>query len=83
MSTLAEERVLRPLDPVPEDVNEWPDFVLTEVKVFFRGKARYASILDAADTSPLCVVGILASLDEEQLDRGWSLTPNRNKATIR
>ena len=70
MSTLAEERVLRPLDPVPEDVNEWPDFALTDVKIFYQGKGRYASLLEASETTPLCVVGTLVTVDDDQSDLG-------------
>jgi hypothetical protein len=70
MSTLAEERVLRVLDPVPDDVNEWPDFALTGAKVFYQGKGRYASLLEASEDTPLCVVGVLSSLEDDQLDLG-------------
>ncbi|KIW11991.1 hypothetical protein PV08_09265 [Exophiala spinifera] len=65
MSTLPEERVLKPLDPVPEDVNEWPDFALRDVKVFYQGKGRYADLLHASEETPLCVVGELMPLDDE------------------
>lgn len=70
MSTLAEERVLRVLDPVPDDVNEWPDFALTGAKVFYQGKGRYASLLEASEDTPLCVVGVLSSLEDDQLGLG-------------
>lgn len=66
MTTYPEERVLKPLDPVPEDVNEWPDFALREVKIFYQGKGRYADLLDAADNVPLCVLGELMPLEDEQ-----------------
>lgn len=65
MTTYPEERVLKPLDPVPEDVNEWPDLALREVKIFHQGKARYADLLDASDETPLCVLGELMPLDDE------------------
>ena len=70
MSTLPEERVLKVLDPVPDDVNEWPDFALIDAKVFYQGKGRYASLLDASESTPLCVVGVLASVEDDQLDLG-------------
>ena len=70
MTTLAEERVLRPLNPIPADVNEWPDFVLTEAKVFYQGKGRYASLLEATKNTPLCVVGVLAPLEDDQVNLG-------------
>jgi len=70
MSTLAEERVLQVQDPVPDDVNKWPDFALTDAKVFYQGKGRYASLLEASEDTPLCVVGVLSSLEDDQLDLG-------------
>ena len=70
MSTLAEERVLRALNPIPDDVNEWPDFALTDAKVFYQGKSRYASLLEASESTPLCVVGVLASVEDDQLNLG-------------
>jgi len=70
MTTLAEERVLQILDPVPEDVNDWPDFSLTEVKIFYQGKGRYADLLEASEDTPLCVLGELVPLEDEQADLG-------------
>lgn len=66
MSTYPEERVLKPLDPVPDDVNEWPDFALREAKIFHQGKGRYADLLQASQDTPLCVLGELMPLDDEQ-----------------
>ncbi|KIW86004.1 hypothetical protein Z517_01398 [Fonsecaea pedrosoi CBS 271.37] len=66
MSTRPEERVLKPLDPVPDDVNDWPDFALRETKIFYQGKGRYADLLQASEEAPLCVVGELMPLDDEQ-----------------
>ncbi|OAP63081.1 hypothetical protein AYL99_02308 [Fonsecaea erecta] len=66
MSTQPEERVLKPLDPVPDDVNDWPDFALRETKIFYQGKGRYADLLHASEETPLCVVGELMPLDDEQ-----------------
>jgi hypothetical protein len=65
MTTYPEERVLRPLDPVPDDVNDWPDLALREVKIFYQGKGRYADLLEASDETPLCVLGELMPLDDE------------------
>ncbi len=70
MTTYPEERVLRPLDPIPDDVNDWPDFALREVKVFYQGKGRYADLLEASDAIPLCVLGELMPLDDELEHRG-------------
>ncbi|EXJ94191.1 hypothetical protein A1O1_02584 [Capronia coronata CBS 617.96] len=66
MSTYPEERVLKPLDPVPDDVNDWPDFALREAKIFHQGKGRYAELLQASEETPLCVLGELMPLDDEQ-----------------
>lgn len=65
MTTYSEERVLKPLDPIPDDVNDWPDFALREVKIFHQGKGRYADLLEAADDVPLCVLGELMPLEDE------------------
>lgn len=65
MTTWPEDRVLKPLDPVPEDVNEWPDLALREVRIFRQGGARHADLLDASDETPLCVLGELMPLDDE------------------
>jgi len=65
MTTYPEERVLKPLDPVPDDVNDWPDFALREVKIFYQGKGRYADLLEAAEGVPLCVLGELMPLEDE------------------
>jgi len=73
MSTLPEERVLKPLDPVPNDVNDWPDFALRETKIFYQGKGRYADLLQASEETPLCVVGELMPLDDEQEHIGRGL----------
>ena len=70
MSTLAEERVLQTLDPIPDDVNDWPDFTLTDAKIFYQGKGRYACLLEASKDAPLCVVGLLAPIDDDQLHLG-------------
>ncbi len=66
MGTRPEENVLKALDPLPDDVNEWPDFALREAKIFYQGKARYADLLEASDETPLCVVGELMPLEDEQ-----------------
>ena len=58
--------MLKPLDPKPEDVNEWPDFTLNDVKIFYEGKGRYASLLEASSHCSLTVVGILSPLDDDQ-----------------
>jgi hypothetical protein len=68
MTTLAEDRVLKPLDPPPGDENEWPAFGLREAKIFYQGKGRYADLLEASDETPLCVLGELMPLDDDQDD---------------
>jgi hypothetical protein len=72
MSTLSEDTVLKLLDPAPDDVNEWPDFALREAKVFYQGKGRYADLLQASVETPLCVMGELMPLDDEQDHLGES-----------
>jgi hypothetical protein len=81
MSTLSEERVLKPLDPVPDDVNEWPDFALREAKIFFQGKARYADLLQASNETPLCVLGELMPLDDDQEHLGMYVGAHGSTAT--
>lgn len=76
MSTYPEERVLKALDPVPADVNEWPDFALREAKIFYQGKGRYADLLEACEEVPLCVLGELMPLDDEQEHVGMGDSPS-------
>ncbi|KAJ9602921.1 hypothetical protein H2200_012701 [Cladophialophora chaetospira] len=66
MGTRPEENVLKALEPLPDDVNEWPDFALRDAKIFHQGKGRYADLLEASDETPLCVVGELMPLEDEQ-----------------
>ena len=77
MTTYPEERVLTSLDPVPDDVNDWPDFALREVKIFYQGKGRYADLLEASDELPLCVLGELMPLDDELEHLGTSDSKSR------
>ena len=70
MTTFPEHRVLRTLEPVPEDVNEWPDFTLHGVKIFYQGKGRYADLLEASDATPVCVLGELVPLEDDQQQLG-------------
>lgn len=81
MTTYPEERVLKPLDPVPTDENEWPDFALREVKIFHQGKGRYADILEASSATPLCVLGELMPLEDEQ--EGLALIENPTYARMK
>jgi hypothetical protein len=67
---LPEERVLRLQDPVPEDLNDWPDFTLTDAKVRTAGSPNYASLLDAKDDHPLTVTGKLSRLDSHRAKLG-------------
>lgn len=60
------EDVLASRHPAATDENDWPEFALTEVKVFVPGKSRYASILAAATDSPVSVTGQLEPVDDDQ-----------------
>lgn len=82
MSTLPEDRVLKPLDPVPDDVNEWPEFVLKEAKIFHQGKGRYADLLQASRETPLCVLGELMPLDDDQDHLSTLLVPESPLAAL-
>ena len=66
MTTYPEDRVLKSLDPIPEDEDEWPDFALRDVKIFYQGKGRYADLLEASPEVPLCVLGELMPLEDHQ-----------------
>lgn len=82
MGTLPEERVLKPLDPIPDDVNEWPDFILRDAKIFYQGKGRYADLLQASEETPLCVVGELMPLEDEQEDLALIENPTHARIKI-
>ena len=74
--TLVETRVFRPIDKlVHADPDYWPTFRLHSVRIFPHGKAkskyaRCVSLLDASAENPVCVVGQLEEVEEENLDRG-------------
>ena len=61
-----EERILQPQDPVPENLNDWPGFILTDAKVRVSGTLIYANLLDARPEHPLTVTGKLSRLDKQR-----------------
>jgi hypothetical protein len=67
---LPEERVLQTQDPLPDDLNDWPDFTLTDVKVRVAGASTYASLLEARPDYPLSVIGRLSRLDSQRAKLG-------------
>ena len=67
---LPEERVLQPQYPVPEDLNDWPDFTLTDAKVRVPGTSNYAGLLEATTDNPLSVTGRLSRLDNQRAKLG-------------
>lgn len=69
---LPEHHVLQSQDPVPEDLNDWPDFTLTDAKVRAAGRPNYASLLDASVDHPLSVTGRLSRLDNQRTKLGSS-----------
>jgi hypothetical protein len=69
---LPEDRILQPQDPVPEDLNDWPDFALTDAKVRVPGTLNYASLLEARADYPLSVTGRLSRLDNQRGKLGIS-----------
>lgn len=69
---LSEERILLSQDPVPEDLNNWPDFTLTDAKIRVSGSSTYASLLEANADNPLSVTGRLSRLDNQRAKLGNS-----------
>lgn len=67
---LPEERILQSQDPVPKDLNHWPDFTLKDAKVRVAGSSTYASLLDARADFPLSVTGRLSRLDNQRAKLG-------------
>jgi hypothetical protein len=63
---LPEERILLSQDPIPEDLNDWPDFTLTDAKVRIAGRSTYASLLEANTDHPVSVTGRLSRLDNQR-----------------
>lgn len=64
--TTREELVLAHRDPTIEDENDWEEFILKDVKIYYQGKSRLASLLAATEEAPVCVTGVLQRLDEDQ-----------------
>ena len=70
---LSEERILLLQDPVPDDLNDWPDFTLTDAKIRVAGSSNYANLLEANPDYPLSVTGRLSRLDNQRAKLGiWS-----------
>lgn len=67
---LPEERILLSQDPVPDDLNDWPDFTLTDAKVRVAGSSNYANLLEANANHPLSVTGRLSRLDNQRAKLG-------------
>lgn len=68
--TLPEECVLQSQYPIPEDLNDWPDFTLTHAKVCVSGTANHANLLEARTDNPLSVTGRLSYLDNQRAKLG-------------
>lgn len=72
---LTESQVFRTIDKlVHTDPDYWPTFQLRNVKILPHGKAksRYArcvSLFDASIDHPVCAVGEIEQVDEDNLDR--------------
>ncbi len=69
---LSEERILLSQDPIPDDLNDWPDFTLTDAKVRVAGSSNYANLLEANADYPLSVTGRLSRLDNQRAKLGIS-----------
>ena len=80
---LPEDRVLQSQDPVPEDLNDWPDFTLTDAKVRVAGRPSYASLLDASVDYPLSVTGRLSRLDNQRTKLGTCSKPKSPRSYCR
>ena len=63
---LPEERILQSQDPVPRDLNDWPDFTLTDAKVRVPDSLTYANLLEARPEYPLSITGRLSRLDKQR-----------------
>lgn len=63
---LSEERVLQLEDSLSEDVNDWPEYTLTDVKVRRNENATFVSLLEAKPEFPLSVTGRLSRLDKQR-----------------
>lgn len=70
--TSREDNVLAARDPALTDENEWEEFSLSEVRVLFPGKSRYANLLTASPDNPVQVTGCLDEVEEEQESLGLS-----------
>jgi hypothetical protein len=87
---LPEESILQSQGPVPEDLNDWPDFTLTDAKVRIPGSFNYANLLEARADYPLSVTGRLSRLDIQRSKLGTftlsprvcSVTDSRSRAVI-
>jgi hypothetical protein len=69
---LPEERILQSQDPVPEDLNDWPEFTLIDTKIRVAGTSNYVNLLEADTNYPLSVTGRLSRLDNQRAKLGNS-----------
>lgn len=69
---LPEERILQSQDPIPDNLNDWPDFTLLDAKVRVAGSSAYANLLEARTDYPLSVTGRLSRLDNQRVKLGTS-----------
>ncbi|WEW61010.1 hypothetical protein PRK78_006499 [Emydomyces testavorans] len=60
------ENVLAAKSPSLTDENDWEEFALTDVRVRFPGKTRYANLLSASPRNPVSVTGQLELVEENQ-----------------
>ena len=87
---LPEETILHSQNPVPTDLNDWPEFTLTDAKVRVPGSSKYASLLGATAAYPLSVTGRLSRLDAQTSKLGiftrcarvCSIADQRSRAVI-
>lgn len=63
--SVPEEEVLKPIDPSIADENQWEEYQLSNVEVH-DANGSLTSLLNADDSSPVTVTGILGTLEPEQ-----------------
>lgn len=79
---LSEESILQSQDPVPEDLNDWPEFTLKDAQVRIPGSSTCANLLEARPGYPLSVTGKLASLDSQRAKLGIMIYLSGRSSTL-
>lgn len=74
-----ERKVLKPMNPIPVDNDEWPQFNLDRAIVYKDDAKNLASLLEADGGNTLTVRGFLEKVDDDQKHLGKSMNESSHR----